>query len=361
VFLFGDGDDNERSEVYVNSIQIRAGTMTDEEVAALGGPSADGIPLPIPLKGEWNFEGSLAATIGNDLGYIDASLASRYRLGTTAQLGIPGIGGRDVSVLHIPHVDSGEADAQGPIFKRLGLRARHGIPPNGGGQKVNQWTWIMDLYWGENGTGFGSILQTHDFDNPTDGDLFWRASDGSYGKGCCSSYDGISPEPGHHHRRGEWARVVFVADLASTPRKLAKYVNGHKHREDVMGDGNALDSRFALPPEVFLFGDGDDNERSEAFLAAMQFREGTLTDEEVAALGGPSPYGIPWPAPAARRATAVTPTIAVARSGANVVLTWTGTLQSADRVEGPYTDVSGASSPLTVPATGAAKFYRARR
>jgi hypothetical protein len=220
----------------------------------------------------------------------------------------------------------------------------------------------MDLYWGENGSGFGSILQTHDFDNPTDGDLFWRASDGSYGKGCCSSYDGISQEPGHHHRRGEWARVVFLVDLASTPRKVAKYVNGHKHREDVTGDGNALDSRFALPPEVFLFGDGDDNERSEAYVAAMQFREGTLTDEEVAALGGPSPYGIPWPAPAARRAAPpVTPTITVQRSGANVVLTWTGVLQSADRVEGPYTDVSGASSPLTVPTSGAARFYRARR
>ncbi len=112
---------------------------------------------------------------------------------------------------------------------------------------------------------------------------------------------------------------------------------------------------------MFLFGDGDDNERSEAYLAAMQFREGALTDEEVAALGGPSPYGIPWPAPAARRATPVTPTITVQRSGANVVLTWTGVLQSADRVEGPYTDVSGASSPLTVPASGSAKFYRARR
>ena len=360
VFLFGDGDDNERSEAYVNSIQIRAGTLSDEEVAALGGPSADGIPLPFA---QWDFEkGSLAATVGQDLGYIDASLASRYRFGTTTQLGIPGINGREARVLHIPHVDTGEADARGPIFKRLGLRLNHGLGANGGGQKLNQYTLIMDLYWGQNGSGFGSILQTHDFDNPTDGDLFWRASDGSYGKGCCSPYDGISQEPGHNHRRGEWARVVFVVDLASTPRKVAKYVNGHKHREDVTGDGNALDSRFALPPEVFLFGDGDDNERSEAYVAAMQFREGTLTDEEVAALGGPSPYGIPWPAPAARRAAPpVTPTITVQRSGANVVLTWTGVLQSADRVEGPYSDVSGASSPLTVPTTGAAKFYRARR
>ena len=322
-----------------------------------GAPAAGGF-----AGGQWDFErGDLSATLGRPLGFIDPALAGRYRFGTTTQFGIPGINGREARVLHIPHVDTGEADANGPIFKRLGLRARHGIPPNGGGQKVNQWTWIMDLYWGENGTGFGSILQTHDFDNPTDGDLFWRASDGSYGKGCCSSYDGISQEPGHHHRRGEWARVVFVVDLASTPRKVAKYVNGYKHREDVTGDGNALDSRFALPPEVFLFGDGDDNERSEAYLAAMQFREGSLTDDEVAALGGPSPYGIPWPAPAARQATPITPTIAVARSGANVVLTWTGVLQSADRVEGPYTDVSGASSPLTVPASGAAKFYRARR
>jgi YD repeat-containing protein len=43
--LFGDGDQDERKEIWVNSIQIRAGAMTKEQMAALGGPSADGIPV----------------------------------------------------------------------------------------------------------------------------------------------------------------------------------------------------------------------------------------------------------------------------------------------------------------------------
>ena len=89
--------------------------------------------------------------------------------------------------------------------------------------------------------------------------------------------------------------MVLVSDLTASPRKFAKYYNGFKHREDLSGDGNAIDSRFALPSEIFMFNDGDDNEQSTAHVSAIQFREGALTDEEVAALGGPSADGIPVP------------------------------------------------------------------
>jgi hypothetical protein len=55
------------------------------------------------------------------------------------------------------------------------------------------------------------------------------------------------------------------------------------------------------------------------------------------------------------------PTISISQSGANVVLTFTGTLQSADKVTGPWSDVAGATSPKTVPVSQAAmKFYRAK-
>ena len=92
----------------------------------------------------------------------------------------------------------------------------------------------MDLLWGEQGpSGFGSILQTHDLDDPKDGDMFWRASDGSYGKGCCSLYDNI--DPNHNHPRGQWRRVVFAVDLAANPPVFAKYIDGFKHRQDVTG------------------------------------------------------------------------------------------------------------------------------
>jgi hypothetical protein len=54
------------------------------------------------------------------------------------------------------------------------------------------------------------------------------------------------------------------------------------------------------------------------------------------------------------------PTLKVERSGTGLTLTFTGTLQSADKVTGPYADQAGAS-PLTVTPAGAAKFYRAKQ
>ena len=59
-------------------------------------------------------------------------------------------------------------------------------------------------------------------------------------------------------------------------------------------------------------------------------------------------------------ATAATVGIAKAAVGNAVVLSYTGVLQSAATVNGPYADVAGAVSPVTVTPAGA-KFYRARQ
>ena len=54
------------------------------------------------------------------------------------------------------------------------------------------------------------------------------------------------------------------------------------------------------------------------------------------------------------------PTLSIARTATNVTLTFTGTLESADAPEGPYTEAADEnSSPWVIPASGAAKFYRA--
>jgi len=60
--------------------------------------------------------------------------------------------------------------------------------------------------------------------------------------------------------------------------------------------------------------------------------------------------------------TVVTPaTLAIARSGTNVILTWTGgTLQQADAINGTFADVIPATSPLTITPAGAGKFYKLR-
>ena len=54
------------------------------------------------------------------------------------------------------------------------------------------------------------------------------------------------------------------------------------------------------------------------------------------------------------------PVVSLTRSGDSITITYTGTLQSSDTVNGTYADVSGASSPFTATAAGAAKFYRAK-
>ncbi len=55
------------------------------------------------------------------------------------------------------------------------------------------------------------------------------------------------------------------------------------------------------------------------------------------------------------------PTLAISPSGTDVIVAWSaGVLLEATDVNGPYTEVAGATSPHTVPASGAGKFYRAR-
>jgi hypothetical protein len=51
--------------------------------------------------------------------------------------------------------------------------------------------------------------------------------------------------------------------------------------------------------------------------------------------------------------------ISIARAEGGATITFKGVLQSADTVEGPYAPVAGATSPYTVPAGTAVKFYRA--
>lgn len=52
-------------------------------------------------------------------------------------------------------------------------------------------------------------------------------------------------------------------------------------------------------------------------------------------------------------------TISIARAGETAKITFTGVLQAADKVDGTYAPVTGATSPYTVPAGTTTKYYRA--
>src|SRR6058998_190587 len=62
--LFADGDvpnPDERREWWVNSIQIRSGALSKDELQALGGPSASGIPILIAVTPKPTLTTSLTA------------------------------------------------------------------------------------------------------------------------------------------------------------------------------------------------------------------------------------------------------------------------------------------------------------
>jgi hypothetical protein len=62
-----------------------------------------------------------------------------------------------------------------------------------------------------------------------------------------------------------------------------------------------------------------------------------------------------------RTAPPPTPVLGITRTATGITITFTGVLQSAAEVNGPYTDLAGTASPLNVGPTLKAQFYRARQ
>jgi hypothetical protein len=62
-------------------------------------------------------------------------------------------------------------------------------------------------------------------------------------------------------------------------------------------------------------------------------------------------------------ASTAAPALSITRSATAITITYEGTLESADFAAGPYTAVTGATSPrvITLPPAGTQKFYRARK
>jgi hypothetical protein len=113
--------------------------------------------------------------------------------------------------------------------------------------------------------------------------------------------------------------------------------------------GTNLDIMIGGDPQFADFGDlGGFNERYwPGNVAQVAFFTNALTALQVQQL-----YTI---------STNRLPTLSIARSGANVVLTWNGgTLLSATNVTGPYSPVTGATSPYTTAPSPADRFFRAR-
>jgi hypothetical protein len=136
----------------------------------------------------------------------------------------------------------------GDLSNKIGYVMTHGIAPNGGGTRVNQYTLIYDLFVATSGPGAASLLQTSSSANTDDGDLFWQGSNFGQGGG---GYNGRGT-----FTAGAWHRVVAAYDMAANPPVVTKYVDGIKQDDWTANQG--LDApRRAMGPTAILFGDGD--------------------------------------------------------------------------------------------------------
>ncbi len=352
--LFADGDQDERRKMWVNSIQIRSGKLRDAEIIALGPPSADGIPQVIPatdVTGQWDFnQASLAASVGKALQYLDGPgglTESGTQFGTCTELGQPLINGIDARIMRVP----------GDVIRQIGYVMDHGIAPNGGGSRVNQFTLLFDILVAPGG-GAASLLQVNSLDNTDDGDLFWQGNNFGQGNGGYNGTGAFTP--------GEWHRVIAAYDMAASPPVVTKYVDGIKQDDWTANQGLDADRR-ALKPTAILFADGDEDERREMWVDSIQIRSGKLTDAEMEALGGPSGLGLPVIVP---DGSAPPPVLsAVLAPPGSVTLTWTvppghvlpPRLESSFSLEDQsWQPVETTGASATVPLDEPQMFFRLR-
>jgi hypothetical protein len=352
--LFADGDQDERREMFVSSIQIREGRLSDAQLTLLGGPTADGIPIALPdsnVTGQWDFEfADLSATIGSPLAYLDGAgglTETGTSFGFTGEgdfAGIPDINGEAAAIMYVP----------GDLSRDIGYVMEHRIAPNGGGTRVNQYTLIMDVMVGDSGSGAAGMLQVSSPENTDDGDLFWQGNNFGQGGGGYNGTGIFTPL--------EWHRVVAAYDMAANPPVVVKYVDGVF--QDNWTANQGLDNpRRALLPTAVLFADGDQDERREWWVSAVQIRSAPLSALEIESMGGPSAAGIPI-------VLEVTPppTLTIAQDGSSVVISWpasaegyrleaTGALPATEWTEVP----TGGLNSATVPITGNMQYFRLSR
>jgi hypothetical protein len=289
-------------------------------------------PLPIIVTGQWDFDaGDLRATTGSALTNFNAAVGTDTQFGTSTSFGIADIGGVPAKVLYY----NPSAQPWG------GYIMPHGAAPNGGGARVNRFTIIYDVLYPASSTGkWRSLLQTNP-SNSNDGDFFVNDSNGI---GISGNYSGnVAPDV--------WNRIVGVFDLPT--RTLKKYLNGTLVGTQTLGEGT--DGRWSLAPTALLFAD-EDGETNPGYVNSIQFRNGVMSDAEVAALGGVTTDGIPGLAPSIA---------SIVKSGNTVVISWTGSPglrleQNSTLSSAGWTTVPGSAgaSTATIQITGDAGFFR---
>jgi len=327
-------------------------------LAALAAITFDSRGQTTRVTGQWDFDGGdLKATVGRDLEYGDgpgAFMAARTRFGGAQEFGIPVINGTEKVMGYF-------RSEHPPGNYVAGYAMRHGIAPNGGGAKVNQWTLIIDILFPDLHLGdqYSALIEIQNRAD-SDADLFvHEESTGVGGIGISGQYAG-------RLTAGQWHRVVLAVDLAATPPVISKFIDGVKAADQTVAEGIGLDGRFALEEIAHLFSDGgQDNEVNTYFVNSVQIRDGKLSDDGVAALGGPQATGIP---DTGSPPVTSQPKLSATRRASQLTFAWdagvTGfILQATDNLANPnWQAVSGVNSnSISITVGVRAQFYRLKQ
>jgi len=355
VDLFADGDgDDDTGNIYVRSIQISSVKLSDAVMASLGAPNGKPIPAApaaSSVTGQWDFNYSnLWATVGNDMQYFDGPTgltAGDTQFGTCSTFGIPPINGSNATVMLVPAQPNGT-----PNKNQYGYTIFPNIAPNGGGQRVNQYTIIWDMYYTSGVIPFFNCQDPTN--NTTDGSLFLQNGTMGQGGGGYNMVSNISPG---------WHRIAFAVDLSQG--LITKWVDGLKEA-DWTGGNNTLDNaRRSLLPQVDLFADGDgDDDTGTVYVKSIQISSGKASDAYMRALGGPSGSGIPI---VTSIPTTPTPISIVNNGNGTITVTWQPgwALESTTSLTPPVVwnkCLGGAvGNTLTIPATGKSLFFRSHQ
>ncbi len=222
-------------------------------IAALVLPVRAAVPEP---KGAWEFNGPdpNRATIGLPLELVG-------------------------SVEVVPGIDAADGAIQ--IGEGSYYVCTHGIAPNGGGAKVNEWTLLIDFSYPASSrsdppNGYNDLFQT----NPTNvDDADWTInSSGAIG----ISAVGYSSAFGYTTNADTWYRLVVVVDNGV---RHDVYVDGV---EIFQGNQQGVDGRFSLADAILLFCAGNSQDRDDAPInvSTVAIWDTPLGANDILAMGG---------------------------------------------------------------------------
>ncbi len=265
---------------------------------------------------QYDFNGSLSSSVGGAV-LVTGFAAPAVNAGVTFS---------NVTI-------SGQSAQVAALTRGTFLRMNHGLGTNGGGTLLNQYTLIMDVNFPSRISGWSVFYQSNT-NNTDDGEWFVNSAGGV---GISGNYGGSVPT-------NTWNRCAVVVDqVAGT---FTSFINGGQVQQNT---GLSLDGRWALNPQVLLFAD-ENQENSPVLVNSVQLRPYAMIPADLAALGGATASGVPFPTPPTLQLTSPNGG-QTWQAGTTNPITWTSTNPSGSVSVEVYRGGLFLATLATVPMT----------